>query len=949
MMDFKPGALVKLRGRDWVVLPSTNNKLCLLKPLGGTEEEITGIYLPLNFQSDKIESSEFPLPRVNDISDLQNSKILYNAARLSFRSGGGPFRSLAKLSFRPRSYQMVPLIMALKQEKIRLLIADDVGVGKTIEALLIVKELIERREIKRFAVVCLPHLCEQWQKEIKDKFSIDAVIIRSNTQARLDRDILSQNDSVYDYYPYQVISIDYIKSEQRRQVFIQECPELIIVDEAHTCARPAGASRSAQQRYDLIHNLSIKENQQLVLLTATPHSGKEDEFKSLLGLLRNDFEETDISSDNNKRKELAKFFVQRKRSNVAKWLDEDTLFPKREASEVPFTLSAKYYEVLKDVLEFARGITKKSSSKARVKRFNYWTALALLRGIMSSPAAGIEMLKNRIVRKTDVEDVEDDNEYTEEINPVLDDDYGSDGDYSPIQIINKSDLSSSENKTLSEIANKLYEIENLRDDTKAKLAFTIAKKWLDEKYNPVIFCKYIATAKYIGSILSQELKRLYNDVDVQVITSEDPDEVRKQRIDEMGKFKRRVLIATDCLSEGINLQELFTGVIHYDLPWNPNKIEQREGRVDRFGQTSPIVKTYLIYGDNNPIDGVVLKVLIRKVREIKRTLDISVPFPEDSKSVLDAVLHSVLLSSTLDYNSEQSMIDFGEDKEVAKYEERLTKEIDIAAQREKASRNIFAQNAIKANEIEEDLKQADESIGNPKDVEEFIINSLINILGVQIIPYKLGYKLFTTNLPNPLKGILTDATEVKISFDSPTPNGYTYLGRNHYFVEQLCNFMLAKSLTGSKQNNPGRSAIIKTQDVKTKTTLLLFRVRNVIAEKATDKQIVAEEMIITGYTGSLSTNISFISQEESKRLLFSTRASMNISPEMQNSFLENELTEINKMRNAKTFDNIAIERANALVDAHERFRKVVSGFKYKAVEPVLPMDLMGIYILLPDK
>ena len=105
---------------------------------------------------------------------------------------------------------MVPLIMALRQPgPVRLLIADDVGVGKTIEALLVLKELLERREIKRFAIVVLPHLCEQWQAELQDKFGIEAVIIRSNTQARLDREIHGDT-SVYEYYPYQIISNDYI-------------------------------------------------------------------------------------------------------------------------------------------------------------------------------------------------------------------------------------------------------------------------------------------------------------------------------------------------------------------------------------------------------------------------------------------------------------------------------------------------------------------------------------------------------------------------------------------------------------------------------------------------------------------------------------------------------------------------------------------------------------------
>src|ERR1035441_9107045 len=203
-MAFTPGTLVNLRNRDWVVLPSEDPDLLVVKPLGGSEEEVAGIYLPLQFGKDQPKLAQFPYPASADLGDVNTARLLYDAARLSFRNGAGPFRSLAKLSFRSRSYQMVPLIMALRQEIVRLLVADDVGVGKTIEALLVLRELLERRRIKRFAVVCLPHLCEQWQDEIKDKLDLDAVIIRSNTRARLDREI--QGDvSVYDYYPFQKI------------------------------------------------------------------------------------------------------------------------------------------------------------------------------------------------------------------------------------------------------------------------------------------------------------------------------------------------------------------------------------------------------------------------------------------------------------------------------------------------------------------------------------------------------------------------------------------------------------------------------------------------------------------------------------------------------------------------------------------------------------------------
>ena len=127
------------------------------------------------------------------------------------RDGAGPFRSRGRISVRPRPYQFVPLLMALKLDPVRLLIADDVGVGKTIEALLIVRELLDRGEINRLCVLCPPYLCDQWQQELTEKFHIEAVVVRSGTIAQLERN-LPATQSVFGYYPFIVVSIDYAKT-----------------------------------------------------------------------------------------------------------------------------------------------------------------------------------------------------------------------------------------------------------------------------------------------------------------------------------------------------------------------------------------------------------------------------------------------------------------------------------------------------------------------------------------------------------------------------------------------------------------------------------------------------------------------------------------------------------------------------------------------------------------
>ena len=134
-----------------------------------------------------------------------------------------------------------------------------------------------------------------------------------------------------------------------------------------------------------------------MLLTATPHSGKPEEFQSLLGLLRADFETLDLpASTQAQRRELARYFVQRKRADVEKWMGEDTPFPEREAFEWPYDLSPRYLAFFNEILTFARRLVVPGQDSQPRQRVRYWTALALLRGVMSSPSAGVEMLNTRL-------------------------------------------------------------------------------------------------------------------------------------------------------------------------------------------------------------------------------------------------------------------------------------------------------------------------------------------------------------------------------------------------------------------------------------------------------------------------------------------------------------------------------------------------------------------------
>ena len=183
----------------------------------------------------------------NDLGDAYSARLLRDALRLGFRSGAGPFRSAGRIAVDPRPYQLVPLLMALRLDPVRLLIADDVGVGKTIEAALVARELLECGAADKLAVLCPPHLAEQWQAELLSKFHIDAEVVLSSTAARLERNLIS-GQTLFDAGEHFVVSTDFVKSDRNRNDFVRACPKLVIVDEAHGCAAGDG-SRASHQRH----------------------------------------------------------------------------------------------------------------------------------------------------------------------------------------------------------------------------------------------------------------------------------------------------------------------------------------------------------------------------------------------------------------------------------------------------------------------------------------------------------------------------------------------------------------------------------------------------------------------------------------------------------------------------------------------------------------------------
>jgi hypothetical protein len=263
-----PGSIVKVRGREWIALPQNQSEkqeqVLKLRPLGGGDQSIATLYWPLEGAAVKPASFEPPDP--SQSGSQSSALLLRDALLLKLRAGAGPFRSLGNVALEPRPYQLVPLLMALKQPVTRVLIADEVGLGKTVEALLIARELLDRGEIRKVTVICPPHLCEKWRADMQGQFNLAAEVVRPGTAQKLERG-LPAGKSIFDVIPFTVVSLDWIKSDRNREGFLRSCGEFVIVDEAHTCAARKGGGR--QQRYELLRGLSQKPERHLVLLTAT--------------------------------------------------------------------------------------------------------------------------------------------------------------------------------------------------------------------------------------------------------------------------------------------------------------------------------------------------------------------------------------------------------------------------------------------------------------------------------------------------------------------------------------------------------------------------------------------------------------------------------------------------------------------------------------------------------
>ncbi len=916
---FGPGELVRARDREWVVLPGSGDDVLNLRPIAGTERDVQ--VLCRSLEIDGVESATFQLPSAERVGPQDEALLLRDAFQMSLRRGAGPFRSAGRIGFDPRSYQLVPMMMGLKLDVVRLLIADDVGIGKTIEAGLIARELYDRGEIESFSVLCPPHLVKQWVDQLRDKFHFPAVAVTPSSAARLERG-LPVTESIFRAYPFTVVSLDYVKDENRRDHYAEKCPELCIVDEAHTCV----SSEDGHQRYRLVDRIASKRDRHLLLLTATPHSGDDGAYGKLLGLIDPEFR--GLVADASRwspelREKLAERYVQRRRVDIEAW-NEAGAFPKHEVLEdATYRLSGDYESFLELALDYCTTIVERAGTDEQHQRMAFWSTLALMRCVASSPAAALHALRTRSANLGDEPDesaVLDRADTDAELNDV-----------SP-SLVEDADL-----QALISLTEALVE-QRGRDPKIASLVKNL-KPIIKAGFKPIVFCRYIATAKWVGEALAKEFKSHR----VEVVTGELPGDDRKVVVDDMGSDESRILVATDCLSEGIDLQELFDAVVHYDLSWNPTRHQQRNGRVDRFGQLSKIVRSMLIYGENNPVDGAVLEVILRKAEKIQAATGVPVPLPDDDRKVTEAVMKALLLrrKAVREGRGKQMSLDFDDVAVVGDMEQKW---VD-AATREKANRTIFAQRSLRPEDVKPEWDRARSILGRPEDVEVFVRRGLSR-LNVPFVAMEGGLRLDSGKLP----AAITDRMDVEVSGQIRllTETGTTeHLHRTHPLVSALADLLVERSLdTISSPEDPSilpRAGAWTTSAVKRLTTVLLLRIRHQIASQTERGLLLAEE----------TDALAFEAGNDFPNLLGADANKLLIAPATQETSMAAKQREIRTALSRLdhwqgAIEERALKRSETLVDDHRRIRQAVKGRGRIDITPVMPVDVIGLFVLMPE-
>ncbi|HXG43490.1 MAG TPA: helicase-related protein [Gemmatimonadales bacterium] len=618
-----PGDRILLRDRPWrvrKVVPGGNeHRILELEALDGDVPRTLSAVTPPE-EATPLPNQEVALDRAGfeSFAAWANAHRII-AATLVRETGllvGARFGRVAL-----EAYQIAPALRLLAKPRPSLLIADDVGLGKTIEAGLALLELMARRRADRTLIVTPPGLMDQWRDELLEKFGLDFTILDNASGVSRAQTELPAGVNPWDVLPRVITSLDFLKKDTVRHRALRKRWDLVIVDEAHALAESGTPDNPYRTQRTRLGQALREASRGLVLLTATPHNGYSHSFRSLLELVEPTGATFQGSRDAVRRRiEAAR--IRRMKAQIKRRLSdgvEQPVFPPREVQGIPVTgLSAGEADLMRKVASYCSR-TAHDAEGSEIAELVGFAMQIVKKRALSSRAALAKTIEHRLGALKKEAEREEPPDRAELRDFQADLPLGEAAAERTARRILRSAIPTDERRRKSEIR----ALEAIRralkklpaSDPKLEALIAELRRVLAEDPNEklIVFTEYLDTLAAIEERLSAEETLAGRYVILRGGLS------RSQRLKRQEAFEQpaiRLLLATDAASEGLNLQRHCRRVIHLELPWNPNRMEQRNGRVDRYGQArNPIIR-YLYYPDSP--EEAVLDQLVKKVEQMAR-------------------------------------------------------------------------------------------------------------------------------------------------------------------------------------------------------------------------------------------------------------------------------------------------------------------------------------------
>ncbi len=557
---------------------------------------------------------------VNAIEPLAAWQRNHRLLELTAQKGSSLFQGVYAGRVLLHSYQLAPVKKLLSKVRPSILIADDVGLGKTVEAGLCLLELMARRRADRILIVVPPGLLTQWQEELSVKFGLSFSMIEDGSGFAREQTNLPAGINPWDALPRILTSMEYLKKEEVRRRALRRTWDVVVVDEAHALAQSGtGVNPYNTQRTDLGKTLR-DSSRSLILLTATPHNGFAHSFRSLIELVEPTYA-TFEGTEEDRRRRIEAARIRRLKSQIrhkTKTGGWEPVFPPRKVTPIPVPLSPVEKQLFDKVSTYCARTIKDAAGTEDEDLVSFAMQIVKKR-MLSSRRALISTVEHRLQSLERPEEREEPPERAEIRDLRTDLPMNEERLERLSQRIVQSVVSKDEKIQKSEIR-KLKEIRKLikscpPDDPKMVTALQYVRQTLssDSSAKIIVFTEYVDTLESLKDALSSD-SRLSKSF---AVLRGGMSIRRRRRVQDMFESSDiRLMLATDAASEGLNLQKSCHRILHVELPWNPNRLEQRNGRIDRYGQTRPPDIRYLWFPDSPEDD--MLHLIVRKIEEMHK-------------------------------------------------------------------------------------------------------------------------------------------------------------------------------------------------------------------------------------------------------------------------------------------------------------------------------------------